>query len=52
MTVAANMVGNPAISIPIKEVNNLPVGLQLMAKNKQDKQLLALANKTEELICA
>lgn len=50
MTVAANLVGVPAISIPAGLSNGLPVGLQLIAPQKKDKELLALAAKTEELI--
>jgi aspartyl-tRNA(Asn)/glutamyl-tRNA(Gln) amidotransferase subunit A len=50
MTVAANLVGIPAISLPIGSVNDLPVGLQLMGRQRADRQLLALAKQTEELI--
>jgi aspartyl-tRNA(Asn)/glutamyl-tRNA(Gln) amidotransferase subunit A len=50
MTVAANLVGIPAISLPIGSANELPVGLQLMGRQKSDRQLLALAKQTEELI--
>lgn len=47
MTVAANLVGIPAISIPAGKVDGLPVGLQLMAPQQQDRQLLALAKAAE-----
>jgi aspartyl-tRNA(Asn)/glutamyl-tRNA(Gln) amidotransferase subunit A len=50
MTVAANLVGVPAISIPAGMVGGLPVGLQLMAPQHHDRQLLAVAQATEELI--
>lgn len=50
MTVAANMVGNPSISLPAGQSDGLPVGLQLMAPQKADKELLALAGQTEELL--
>ena len=50
MTVAASLVGIPAVSLPIGSVNDLPVGLQLMGRQKADRQLLALAKQTEELI--
>ena len=49
MTVAANLVGNPAISVPAN-TTGLPVGLQLMAASGQDRQLLSLAKAAEELI--
>ncbi|HSX44791.1 MAG TPA: Asp-tRNA(Asn)/Glu-tRNA(Gln) amidotransferase subunit GatA [Candidatus Saccharimonadales bacterium] len=50
MTVAANLVGNPAISIPAGTSNGLPIGLQIMAPQKHDQQLLALANEVENLL--
>ncbi len=50
MTVAANLVGIPAVSIPAGESEGLPVGLQLMAPQRQDKALLELAKATEELL--
>jgi aspartyl-tRNA(Asn)/glutamyl-tRNA(Gln) amidotransferase subunit A len=50
MTVAANLVGNPAVSIPAGMIGSMPVGLQLMAPQRRDRELLALAKKTEELI--
>jgi aspartyl-tRNA(Asn)/glutamyl-tRNA(Gln) amidotransferase subunit A len=50
MTVAANLVGNPAISLPAGEIEGLPVGLQLIAPQKADRELLALAKQTEELL--
>jgi aspartyl-tRNA(Asn)/glutamyl-tRNA(Gln) amidotransferase subunit A len=50
MTVAANLVGNPAISIPAGESQGLPVGLQIMAPQKHDRQLLAISNQTEKLL--
>lgn len=50
MTVAANMVGNPSISIPAGMSKGLPVGLQLMAPQKADKELLSFAKNTEEVL--
>lgn len=50
LTVAANLVGNPSISIPAGLSENLPVGLQLMAPQKADRQLLAVAREVEALI--
>ena len=50
MTVAANLAGIPAISLPAGYANELPVGLQLMAAQKKDSELLELAHKTEGLL--
>ncbi len=49
MTVAPNLAGIPSITIPIDEKNNLPVAVQLMAAQKQDRPLLGAAKKIEEL---
>lgn len=48
MTVGASMVGVPAISIPCGTVNSLPVGLQIMAPQRKDKELLGVARAYEE----
>ena len=50
MTVAASMVGCPSISIPAGMSDGLPVGLQVIAPQKADKQLLGLARRLEELL--
>jgi aspartyl-tRNA(Asn)/glutamyl-tRNA(Gln) amidotransferase subunit A len=50
MTVGANLIGNPAISLPAGMSDGLPVGLQLMAAQRADKELLALAKQTETLL--
>ena len=50
MTVAVNLVGNAAISLPAGEIDGLPVGLQLMAPQHADRDLLALAKQAEELL--
>ncbi len=44
MTVAVNLSGNPAISIPAGEVDGLPVGLQIIADQSKDRDLLAAAS--------
>lgn len=49
MTVAANLVGIPAISVPAGFVNDLPVGLQIMSPQRTDRKLLGLAKAFEEL---
>jgi aspartyl-tRNA(Asn)/glutamyl-tRNA(Gln) amidotransferase subunit A len=47
MTVAANISGNPAISIPAGQSEGMPVGLQLIAPMKADRELLAIAKEFE-----
>jgi aspartyl-tRNA(Asn)/glutamyl-tRNA(Gln) amidotransferase subunit A len=49
MTVSANLVGIPAISLPAGELGGLPVGFQLMSPQKSDRQLLAIAKMYEEI---
>jgi aspartyl-tRNA(Asn)/glutamyl-tRNA(Gln) amidotransferase subunit A len=47
-TVQANMVGIPAISIPVgKNKNNMPIGIQLMAKPFEENTLLAISKIIE-----
>lgn len=50
MTVAANIIGNPSISIPAGKVDNLPVGLQVMAAQKADKELLSISKQIEGIL--
>jgi aspartyl-tRNA(Asn)/glutamyl-tRNA(Gln) amidotransferase subunit A len=50
MTVAANLSGVPAISIPAGKFDNLPIGLQLMADQKHDRELLGFASGVEKAI--
>ncbi|MEK7095843.1 MAG: Asp-tRNA(Asn)/Glu-tRNA(Gln) amidotransferase subunit GatA [Patescibacteria group bacterium] len=50
MTVAANITGIPAISLPAGLAGNLFVGLQIMAPQRADRDLLAAAKAFEELV--
>ena len=50
MTVAVNLVGVPAISIPAGTAHDMPVGLQLIAPQRKDKSLLDLAAEVERMI--
>ena len=47
MTVAANLVGVPSISIPAGSSDDMPVGLQIMANKGKDKQLLDFSGVLE-----
>lgn len=49
ITVAANMSGNPAISIPAGNSAGLPVGLQIIAPQRGDRAMLSLAKSFEEI---
>lgn len=50
MTVAANLTGVPAISLPAGSVGGLPVGFQIIAPQHADRALLSFANKVEEIL--
>eukprot|EP00029_Vermamoeba_vermiformis_P000912 TRINITY_DN11085_c0_g1_i1.p1 TRINITY_DN11085_c0_g1~~TRINITY_DN11085_c0_g1_i1.p1 ORF type:complete len:611 (-),score=195.06 TRINITY_DN11085_c0_g1_i1:44-1672(-) len=46
-----NMVGNPAVSVPVGyDALNLPIGLQLAADHWQEHKLLRLSNVAEQAI--
>jgi len=49
MTVAANITGNPAISVPAGTADGLPVGLQIIAPQAADRSLLSMAKAYEEI---
>jgi Asp-tRNA(Asn)/Glu-tRNA(Gln) amidotransferase A subunit family amidase len=43
LTIPANIVGNPAISVPVEPAFGLPVGMQIMTRHHDDALLLDLA---------
>jgi aspartyl-tRNA(Asn)/glutamyl-tRNA(Gln) amidotransferase subunit A len=49
MTVAANITGNPAISVPAGLSGGLPVGLQIIGRMRGDRELLGAAKVFEGL---
>ena len=50
MTVGPSMVGVPAISIPCGVGEGMPVGLQIIAAQKHDRELLEFAAAAEEVV--
>lgn len=50
MTVAANLAGIPALSVPLEGPDGLPVGLQLMAKQRNEAALFAVAAQFEKTL--
>ena len=50
MSVAANLVGVPSISVPAGTSNGLPVGLQIMAPQRADRELLGFSKAAEGLL--
>jgi aspartyl-tRNA(Asn)/glutamyl-tRNA(Gln) amidotransferase subunit A len=47
LTIPANISGNPAISIPVGTVDDLPVGMQVIGRHHEDALLLDLALAVE-----
>jgi Asp-tRNA(Asn)/Glu-tRNA(Gln) amidotransferase A subunit family amidase len=47
LTIPANIVGNPAVSIPVEPFDGLPVGMQLIGRHHADALLLDLALAVE-----
>ncbi|HEX6569442.1 MAG TPA: amidase [Acidimicrobiales bacterium] len=47
LTIPANIVGNPAISVPAGAVGGLPVGMQIIGRHHDDALLLDLARIVE-----
>lgn len=50
MTAGVNLAGIPGLSLPAGLAGELPVGIQLMASQRADRQLLEFANQTETLL--
>ncbi|MFL2767676.1 MAG: Asp-tRNA(Asn)/Glu-tRNA(Gln) amidotransferase subunit GatA [Dehalococcoidia bacterium] len=49
MTIPANIAGIPGISIPVKDVNGLPVGAQLVGPYMSDRKILEIAKNIQKL---
>ena len=47
LTIPSNLYGNPAISIPVGEVDGLPIGLQMLGRHHSDALLLDAALTSE-----
>jgi aspartyl-tRNA(Asn)/glutamyl-tRNA(Gln) amidotransferase subunit A len=50
MTVGASLAGVPAVVIPVGESEDLPVGLQIMAKQRDDRKLFGVAKAAEAIL--
>ncbi|MFB5648429.1 MAG: amidase family protein, partial [Candidatus Nitrosomaritimum aestuariumsis] len=49
-TVMSNLTGIPSISVPFTISKGLPIGIQLMANNNEDKSLLRSARALESTV--
>ena len=45
-----NLTGNPAVTVPVELVKNLPLGVQLVGRCWEEESLLAVAAKLEEAV--
>lgn len=50
LTIPANISGNPSCSVPVGVHDGLPVGMQIMAAQHQDRLVLDLAQAWERLV--
>ena len=50
MTVAPSLVGIPSVSVPCGMAEGLPVGLQIMTKQRGDRSLLEIAKAAEKVL--
>ena len=48
-TIPANLAGVPALSLPIEKIDNLPVGIQLIAPHFKENRLFGLGREIEKL---
>jgi aspartyl-tRNA(Asn)/glutamyl-tRNA(Gln) amidotransferase subunit A len=48
-TIAVNLAGLPAMSLPVEAVNNMPVGLQLIGNYFREGQLLNVAHQLQQV---
>jgi len=49
LTIPANLSEIPAISVPAGKINNIPVGIQIMAKRFDEEKMFSVAEKFEKL---
>ena len=49
-TVTANLTGIPAISVPYKITNGLPIGIQIMANSLEEHSMLQAAYALEKTV--
>jgi aspartyl-tRNA(Asn)/glutamyl-tRNA(Gln) amidotransferase subunit A len=47
LTIPANITGNPAVSVPVGQVDGLPVGMQIIGRHHEEQLLLDLARIVE-----
>ncbi len=47
LTIAANVYGNPSVSVPIGTIDHLPIGMQVMARHHRDDLLFDVAMDVE-----
>ena len=49
LTIPSNLAGNCAMSIPVGDVEGIPVGMQIMADKFQEQKMLEVASLIENL---
>jgi len=48
LTVLANLAEIPAISVPVGEINGIPVGLQILCKRFNEGKMFSIAKEFEK----